>query len=223
MKNKLKWKKKNPSSKIRRYALITFIILLFMYVGFAAISASLQIQGNITALQPDFNTFINSVTSESGSVTPVEEATIVGNKRKEIQFATSLSTLQSYYGVNVEIKNQGKNDAYYLGSEIKIYDNNDNEISMPEELEVVLFDENNNNLLVNYSIPTGSTKATKLRFKYKDGATLPADKPVYKIHVIYNFGPDRLNVTAAQLSFSNSQTTMTNAQDAIDELNSLLS
>ena len=220
-KNKLK-NRKNSYTKTKNLYKTLFLIVVCMGLGFAFFSTGLKIEGLASIFNPKYNVYITNTAVTSGSTTPTSAAAIVGDDKMEIDFSTSLPTLTDYYEVSTTLSNKGRNKAYYTGEEIKIFDSNGTEISMPNDIEVKVLNSNGTDVALNHELAAGSDEVLKIKMDYKAGSTLPATQPVYTVKVVFTYALEAINVPASLVTMTSSHTSKTNIQDALDEIAGML-
>ena len=182
--------KKFSSTIKRRKRVFLSIIVTFaltLGLGYAVFGSNLNFLGSLSLNAKTLNVYVKSVSPTSGSVTPTSPAEIKGNERKEVDFSTNLPTLTDYYEVSTVIRNGGKSKAYYIDYELKVYDANGDEITLPSELEVTVLNTDGTSIVKNHELNSQTEETFKIKFKYKSGASLPSTQPVYTIKVVFNY------------------------------------
>ena len=87
---KKKKRVKNSYIKTTNIYKFSFLLILFLGIGYAVLTTNLGINGTVTTMAPKVNVYVQStsVTTGSTSGTP----TIIGNDKKEVDFTTALTS-----------------------------------------------------------------------------------------------------------------------------------
>ena len=181
--------KKNIKTKTHNLYKIIFLFIVFLGIGYAFLEATLNINGDTTVEAPELNVYVQStsVTSGSTSGTP----SIIGLPKKEVDFTTALTNDgNSFFEETSTLINKGTKNAYLLSIEVKVYDSNDNEVTLSAPYEYSLTRADGTPVALGNLITVGSTEAYKIKFNYKSGTDMSTvtSYPSYTFKIIYNYG-----------------------------------
>ena len=93
----------------RQYKLIIAVLILFLSIGFAYLTANLNINGTVTFRDNIWDVHLENIEVESGS-TDVDTTTI-NNDEDTVNFTVSLTRPGDYYEFYVDVVNDGTMDA----------------------------------------------------------------------------------------------------------------
>lgn len=99
------------SGKNKKISLIIAVLVLFISIGYAALSTTLIIDGNVTLKTHTWIIYFTNVQERDGSVTPVTAPTTVDNTTTTISWAVNMDTPGQFYEFLVDIKNDGSVNA----------------------------------------------------------------------------------------------------------------
>ena len=180
--------KKNIKTKTHNLYKIIFILVVFLGIGYAFLEANLNINGDVTVEAPELNSYIQgvSVTTGSTSGTP----TIIGNDKKEVDFSTALtSDSNSFFEETTTLVNKGSKKAYLKSVDVKVYDSNDNEVTLSAPYEYSLTHGDETSVEPGEELAIAGTQTYKLKFNYISGTNMSTvtDYPTYTFKITYNF------------------------------------
>ena len=179
---------KNSRTKTHNLYKILFLLIVFLGVGYAFLEANLNINGDVTVTQPEFNTYVQSVSKTTGSTSGTP--TIIGADKKEVDFTTSLTNdVNSFFEETTIVINKGSKKSYFVDIDIKVFDSSGNEVTLSAPYEYTLIDGEGKNVQLGHRLIVNSTDEYKFRFKYINGTDMSTvtDYPEYTFKIIYNY------------------------------------
>ena len=93
----------------KRNKSIIFILILFISIGFAALTANLSINSGITFLPQSFNVYFNNISVNQNSVN--KNNPTLSSSKKNITFTTSINEPGDFYEFSFDVVNDGTMDA----------------------------------------------------------------------------------------------------------------
>ena len=184
-------KRVNNYTKTTNLYKIIFLFVVFLGIGYAFLEAGLNINGDTTVVQPEFNTYVQSVSVTAGSTSGTP--TIVGNDKKEIDFSTALTNdVNSFFEETTTLTNHGSQKSYLRNIDVKVYDSSNNEVTLAAPYEYTLTHGDGTPVDNADEIAAGSTITYKLKFNYISGTDMNTvtDYPTYTFKITYNFTKD---------------------------------
>ena len=180
--------KKNIKTKTHNLYKIIFILVVFLGIGYAFLEANLNINGDVTVEAPEFNTYIQGVNVTTGSTSGTP--TIIGNDKKEVDFTTVLtSDSNSFFEETTTVINKGSKKASLQSIDVKIYDSNDNEVTLSAPYEYTLTKGDGTPIQIGSQLAVNSTETFKFKFNYISGTdmTTVTTYPSYTFKITYNY------------------------------------
>ena len=187
--------KKNLKTKTHNLYKIIFIFVVFLGIGYAFLEANLNINGNVTVEAPELNVYVQSVNVTSGSTTGTP--TIIGNDKKEVDFTTALTNdRNSFFEETTTLVNKGSKKAYIRNIDVKVYDSNNNEITLSAPYEYTLTHGDGTAVDSADEIAINGAQTYKIKFNYISGTNMSTvtDYPSYTFKIIYNFKKDIIDL-----------------------------
>ena len=175
--------------------LITIILLLGL--GYAFLTANLNINGASSINNPTWNIYWDNVQVMDGSVTGdavINEPTIDSNKTT-VSFRVKLSKPGDYYEFTVDAKNDGTIDAMIESINRKL--NNQPITSLPDYLTYTVTYDDDSEIALNQALLHNTKKTYKVKVAYKDDLN-PEDLPDtnqslnFKFDVTYKQGDENI-------------------------------
>ena len=187
--------KKNNYTKTQNLFKIIFLFVVFLGIGYAFLEANLNINGDTTVEAPELNVYVQStsVTTGSTSGTP----TIIGNDKKEVDFTTALtSDSSSFFEETTTLVNKGSKKAYIRNINVKVYDSNNNEVTLTAPYEYILTHGDGTAVDSADEIAINGTQTYKFKLNYISGTdmTTVTDYPSYTFKITYNFKKDIIDL-----------------------------
>ena len=179
---------KNSKTKTHNLYKIIFILVVFLGIGYAFLEAGLNINGDTTVAQPEFNTYVQSVSTTTGSTSGTP--TIIGNDKKEVDFSTALTNdVNSFFEETSTLVNKGSKKSYLQSIDVKVYDSNNNEITLAAPYEYTLTHGDGTSITPGEELASAATTTYKLKFNYISGTDMNTvtDYPTYTFKITYNF------------------------------------
>ena len=93
----------------KRNKSIIFILILFISIGFAALTANLSINSGITFLPQSFNIYFDNVVVNENSVN--KDLPALSNNDQEVSFTTAINEPGDFYEFSFDVVNAGTMDA----------------------------------------------------------------------------------------------------------------
>ena len=178
----------NIKTKTHNLYKIIFLFVVFLGIGYAFLEANLNINGDVTVEAPGFNTYVQSVNVTSGSTSGTP--TIIGSDKKEVDFTTALtSDVNSFYELTTTLINKGTSYSYLHSIDVKIYDSNNNEVTLSAPYEYTITNSDGTVIEPGHSLLMGKgTDTYKLKFNYISGTdmTTVTTYPSYTFKIVYN-------------------------------------
>ena len=190
---------KNIKTKTHNLYKIIFLFIVFLGIGYAFLEAGLNINGDTTVAQPAFNTYVQSVSVTSGSTSGTP--TIIGNDKKEVDFSTALTNdVNSFFEETTTLTNHGSGKAYLRNIEVKVYDSNDNEVTLAAPYEYTLTHGDGTPVDSGDEVKEDRTITYKLKFNYISGTDMNTvtDYPTYTFKIVYNFKKDIIDIPSGK-------------------------
>ena len=186
---------KNNYVKTKNLYKIIFLFVVFLGIGYAFLEANLKVEGDTTVIAPPLNVYVQttSVTTGSTSGTPA----IIGNAKKEVDFSTALTNDgNSFFEEISTLLNNGTQDAYLLSIDVKVYDSNNNEVTLTTPYEYSLTNGDGTPVVIGHKLTVHSTETYKIKFNYITGTDMNTvtDYPTYTFKIIYNYGLEYIAV-----------------------------
>ena len=185
----------NNKTKTHNLYKIIFVLVVFLGIGYAFLEAGLNINGDTTVAQPEFNTYVQNVSVTTGSTSGTP--TIVGNDKKEVDFSTALTNDgNSFYEETTTLTNHGSEKAYIKSVDVKVYDSSNNEITLSAPYEYSLTHGDGTPVDNADEIASGSTITYKFKFNYISGTDMNTvtDYPTYTFKITYNYKKDIIDL-----------------------------
>ncbi len=164
-------KRLNRNKKFNKTMILLFAIM-FVGLGFAALSATLGINGFTMIGHIRFDVHFENISVNEGSMEAEMPATINKNNNTQIDFSLELTTPGTYYEFEVDIVNGGTLDAYLSSIELLGLDD-----AAQKYLEVTYNYINDDKPKVDDLLLPGETERIKVRVEFKYDITdndLPA-------------------------------------------------
>jgi len=180
--------KKNNYVRTHNLYKIIFIFILFLGIGYALLDATLDIDGNTTVTAPTLNVYVQGTSVTTGSTTGTP--TIIGNDKKEVDFSTALTNDgNSFFEETTTLVNKGTKKAYLLSIDVKVYDSNNNEVTLSSPYQYSLTNDNGTPISIGSELAVNSTASYKFKFNYVTGTdmTTVTDYPTYTFKITYNY------------------------------------
>ena len=99
-------------NKYKNKIMLGILLLFFIIsIGFALLTTTLNIEGNTTAKGNTWNIYFDNIQVKTGSITPVQAATINPDNKTQLSFNVNLNIPGDFYEFNVDVKNEGTLDA----------------------------------------------------------------------------------------------------------------
>ncbi len=95
----------------RKLIFISVVLLMFISVGYAALSTTLTINGTANITSNSWLVYFTNVQETTGSVTATTVPTTSGTSTTSLTWAVNLEKPGDYYEFNVDVKNDGTIDA----------------------------------------------------------------------------------------------------------------
>ena len=187
--------KNNIKTKTHNLYKIVFLFVVFLGIGYAFLEANLNINGDVTVEAPELNVYVQSTSVTSGSTTGTP--TIMGNDKKEVDFTTALTNDgNSFFEETTTLVNKGSKKAYIRNIDVKVYDSNNNEITLSAPYEYTLTHGDGTAVDSADEIAINGTQTYKIKFNYISGTdmTTVTDYPSYTFKIIYNFKKDIIDL-----------------------------
>ena len=93
----------------KRNKSIIFILILFISIGFAALTANLSINSGITFLPQSFNIYFDNVVVNQNSVN--QDLPTISNNDQQVSFTTTINEPGDFYEFSFDVINDGTMDA----------------------------------------------------------------------------------------------------------------
>ena len=207
---------KNSRTKTHNLYKILFLLIVFLGVGYAFLEANLNINGDVTVTQPEFNIYVQSVSKTTGSTSGTP--TIIGADKKEVDFTTALtSDGNSFFEETTTLVNKGSKSVYLLGIEVKVYDSNGDEVTLAAPYEYSLTKLDGTAIGIGKKVNTNETDSYKVKFNYINGTDMSTvtDYPTYTFKVVYTYGLEYNPVCATNKDITTLATNTCSANENI--------
>ncbi len=183
---------KTKYNKRRFKTLIMIIILLLcMSIGYAYLSATLNIEGTSNIKSNTWDVHWENVSVKGGSVTgdQVPIAAHILTDTTQVEYSVTLKNPGDYYEFTVDAKNAGSLDAMVSVVDTKFYEANGvTQISLPNYLEYSFTYDDDLPVLQNQILEANQKEKLKVKIKFKDNleeSELPTtDKTIIVRHNI---------------------------------------
>ncbi len=162
----MKLNKKNNLNKFNKWTILLFAIM-FIGLGFAAISATLGINSHAIIGNISFDVHFENVEVKEGSMKAKSPATIVAPGNTQINFSLHLTTPGEYYEFETDVVNSGTLDAYLSSIELLGLDE-----KTQKYLNVTYKYIGGGKLKINDLLKSGETERIKVRVNFLYDITL---------------------------------------------------
>ena len=159
--------KRIHSAKNKNLIAISILLILFMGVGYAAITSNLSIAGNTEIASNTWNIHFENLNVTSGSVDTTTPATINQSNPTQINYGLTLKRSGDFYEFVVDIKNDGS-----IPGKISVSEITGITTEMSNILDYSINYMDGNPVSVDDILNAGAAKRIKVRVSYKDGLTL---------------------------------------------------
>ena len=106
-------------NKYKNKIMLGVLLLFFLIsIGFALLTTTLNIEGNTTAKANTWDIYFDNIQVKTGSITPVQAATINKSNKTQLSFNVNLNLPGNYYEFDVDVVNKGTIDAMIDSYEI---------------------------------------------------------------------------------------------------------
>ena len=169
-------------NKRQRKVHLYLLIVLGITIGFALLSTTLYINGTAGINKNTWDIHWNeeSIVETQGSVEAINSANVLDSEKKTVSYNVELELPGDFYEFKIDAKNYGSIDGEISLSTTKIYDENEEEIPLPEyyNYSVTYLDgtiPQNGDIL-----EAGESKTYVIRLEFKSTeTTLPSNpKPI---------------------------------------------
>ena len=179
---------KNMKKRVNIFLLL--MVVLFISLGYAALTSNLIINGTSTINNPLWDVHWNNVQVSSGSVTGTQVTTaahiLTGNT--EVEYSITLSTPGDFYEFTVDAVNAGTIDAMIGSFSNKVFESNGTtERSLPNYLTYTVTYSDGVNLGVNHKLASNTIEKYKVRIEFKTDIN-PEDLPEIADEMVFKFG-----------------------------------
>ena len=185
--------KKNNYTKTQNLLKFIFLFIVFLGIGYAFLEANLNINGDVTVEAPELNVYVQSTSVTEGSTpgTP----TIIGNDKREVDFTTTLTNdyLHSFFEETTTLVNKGSKKAYLKKIDVKVYDSNNEEVTLPTEtLQYTLTHGDDTEIELGEELAVSDTASYKLKYHYVLSSALNnvTEYPTHTFKITYTFTTD---------------------------------
>ncbi len=155
----MKLNKRSSSKNINKLLLFA---IMFIGLGFAALSATLVITGITRVGHISFDVHFENVRISEGSMKAETDATINESDNTQIDFRLQLTTPGEFYEFSANIVNSGTLDAYLSSIELQGLKE-----EMPKYLEVTYKYVNGGKIGINDLLSSGETERIRVRIEFK--------------------------------------------------------
>ena len=184
--------------------IITFILLLMITVGYAAISTTLNINGTSRINNPTWNVHFENIAVTSGSVTGTNVTkTATLDSTTTVGYSITLPEPGDYYEFNVDAKNDGTIDAMIDTIVSKL--NNVEITSLPSYLEYSITYSDGKTILENHKLSSGAKETYKVRIEFKRDIEV-SDLPTTEQTLNLSFSVNYSQATNAAIPVDHSET-----------------
>ena len=159
--------KRIHSAKNRTLIAMSILLILFMGVGYAAITSNLSIAGNTEIASNTWNIHFENLNVTPGSVETTTPATINQSNPTQINYGLTLKRSGDFYEFVVDIKNDGS-----IPGKVSVSEITGITTEMSNLLDYSITYMNGNPVQVDDILNAGSAKRIRVRVSYKDGLTL---------------------------------------------------
>lgn len=165
-------------SRISNENLLIIFILSILVIGYSILSSTLKINGvaGINKNTWDIHWNEESIIETPGSVETINPASVTDAKKKVVSFSVELELPGDFYEFKIDAKNYGTIDGKISLSSTKIYNENDEEISLPEYYDYSVKYLDGTNPQNGDVLEAGKSKTYVIRIEFKSTeTTLPSD------------------------------------------------
>ena len=159
--------KRIHSAKNKTLIAISILLILFMGVGYAAITSNLSIAGNTEIVSNTWNIHFENLNVTPGSVETTTPATINQTNPTQINYGLTLKRSGDFYEFVVDIKNDGS-----IPGKISVSEITGITTEMSNILDYSINYMDGNPVSVDDILNAGAAKRIRVRVSYKDGLTL---------------------------------------------------
>ena len=169
-------------NRMQSKKLLIMFLLLILVIGYSILSSTLKINGTASINKNTWDIHWNetSIVETQGSVEAINSANVIDSEKKTVSYNVELELPGDFYEFKIDAKNYGSIDGEISLSTTKIYDENEEEIPLPEyyNYSVTYLDgtiPQNGDIL-----EAGESKTYVIRLEFKSTeTTLPSNpKPI---------------------------------------------
>ena len=169
-------------NRMQSKKILIMFLLLILVIGYSILSSTLKINGTAGINKNTWDIHWNetSIVETQGSVEAINSANVIDSEKKTVSYNVELELPGDFYEFKIDAKNYGSIDGEISLSTTKIYDENEEEIPLPEyyNYSVTYLDgtiPQNGDIL-----KAGESKTYVIRLEFKSTeTTLPSNpKPI---------------------------------------------
>lgn len=146
-----------------------FLIILFISIGFAALTANLSFNGLANFGSGKWDVHFENVKVDSNSVTA--DTPIINEAGDTVDFSAVLENSGDYYSFTVDVVNNGTKDAMIKSFDLSVL-NGSTKVPLPEYAEYFVTYADGTAVANNHLLPKESTQTFLIKIKYKDDADI---------------------------------------------------
>ena len=175
------------------FKLILILLILGITVGYALLTAVLNINGIGRINKATWNIHWENIKVKEGSVSTDNPAIIVDSDRTIVEYGVVFNKPGDYYEFTVDAKNDGTIDGMITSIDNKLYDENDEEVTpLPSYLTYTVTYSDGQEIEENHILKAGRSEEYKVKVKYKETIT---EDELLENDQVFNF---KLSVTYDQ-------------------------
>ena len=172
------------ATKGDRVIFILVIVFLLMGVGYAYLSANLNINGTSDVKRAFWNVYFDNIVVDNNSTVTVQQYPVINADGNNVTYEVTLNEPGDYFKFNIDVKNDGTLDAM-IGS-INSTVNGQPISNLPEYLSYSVNYEDGEEVGENYLLEAGKKQTYIVSIKYRDdidSSQLPSSDNTYVINL----------------------------------------